>query len=65
MNANNKAAFKACDEVFDGTFMLTLGGPLDAPEVLPAGSMVAEAKRSAWTGEFSYNKPQLSVTVRA
>jgi hypothetical protein len=68
MNANNRAAFKQMDEVFDGTHMLTFGGPLDAPETLPNGSMVAFERHALLAGSAlrlgSYNEPRMSVQQR-
>lgn len=42
MNTNNRNAFCMIDyEYHDTPHMLTLGGPLDAPDVMPSGSTVA------------------------
>lgn len=68
MNANNRAVFKQMDEVFDGTHMLTFGGPLDAPESLPNGSMVALECHTILAGSAlrlgAFNEPRMSVQQR-
>jgi len=68
MSPNNLNAFRAIDEVFDGTFMLTFGGPLDAPEMIPNGSMVAHECHTILAGSAlrlgAHNKPCISFQVR-